>query len=518
MSRSCFATGYYPGGWRHNFCTAVGSMSRYFVACELGEEQGRVLLGTLHKDNLIISEVRRFPNWPVNEGGSVLWDIDHLYQEMLMGLRDVGVYDEPIESISCTSWSGAYLLFHSDASYIPPTYHAADPRTDSARKAVLGKAPWESIYHETGVSNITNSTLFQLAAEKSRRLKRADHLMPVADGLNFLLSGAPCVEMSAASTTQLFNPIAKTWSELLLTVLRLPPKLLPAVVPAGTKLKLLRPELAAATRLEDTQIVASCSDELAAAVVGLPMQDGEQSAYLRLGRDAVIGTDLTEPSIAERGRELGYSNTIGFQGSALFHKHTAGLWILDECRRFWAGTDHGLDDRVVEHLTTGAEPLESLINLDDPRFATPGDMPLKIQAYCKETRQPVPRKPGPVTRCVLESLALHYRKTLNEMASLTGHDFARIYLLGDSKNSLLNHFIANALQIPLVIAPAESIGIGNVVVQALATGHIKSLDQARQIVRQSFKTTTIVPHASVWSAAYDRLLELSSARLEAATA
>lgn len=493
-------------------------MSRYFVACDLGEERGRVMLGTLHKDYLTISEIHRFPNWPVKDRGSVRWDIDQLYQETLTGLREVGAYDEPVDSISCSSWAGAYLLFHSDASYIPPTYHHADPRTESGRKQVLAKTPWASIYEETGVSNSTSSTLFQLAAEKSRRLRQADHLMPVADGFNFLLSGAPCVEISSASTTQLYNPATKAWSELLLHALRLPPKLLPPVVPAGTKLKPLRPEIAATTRLEDAQIIASCSDEFAAALVGLPVQDGEEWACLRLGSDAVIGTELAEPLIAERSRELNFTHTMGYKGSVLLHKQTAGLWIVEECRRFWAGTDHGLDDCVLAHLTSGAEPLESLIDLDDPRFATPGDMPLKIQAYCRETRQTVPRKPGPVLRCVLESLALHYRKTLDQIALLSGRQFTRLYLLGDARNSLLNHFIAYALQIPVVIAPADSTAIGNVIVQALVLGHIKSLAQARQILRQSFKSVTIIPHASVWSSAYDRLMELTAARIEATPA
>jgi rhamnulokinase len=342
--------------------------------------------------------------------------------------------------------------------------------------------------------------------------------MPVADGFNFLLSGAPCVEISAASATQLYNPAAKTWSELLVGALRLPPKLLPPVVPAGTKLKPLRPEIVAATGLEDAQIVASCSDEFAAALVALPVPHGAQWACLRLGQHAVIGTELAGPLISERSRELQLSHTVGYEGSVLLHKHTVGLWILEECRRFWAGTERGLDDQLLAHLTGGAPPLESLINLDDPRFATPGDMPLKIQAYCKETRQTVPRKPGAVARCVLESLALHYRRTLHEMASLTGRNFTRLFLLGDSSDHLLKHFIANALQLPVVIAPADATAIGNVIVQALAMGHIKSLDQARQIVRQSFKTEAILPHNAAWSSAYERLLELSAARPEAATA
>jgi sugar (pentulose or hexulose) kinase len=188
-----------------------------------------------------------------------------------------------------------------------------------------------------------------------------------------------------------------------------------------------------------------------------------------------------------------------------------GLWILEECKRFWKEKDRELYDDMLTHLAIAASPFESLIDPADPRFLTPGDMPLKVQAFCRETNQAVPRKPGPILRCVLESLALQYRKTLQELEGLTGRKFTRLFLLNGSSTNLLFHFIANAMQIPLVIAPAETTAIGNVIVQALAQGHIDSLEHAHELVRQSFKTETITPHAAVWNAAYDRLAELVAA-------
>ena len=311
-------------------------MSRFFVACELGEELGRVMLGTLHKERLTLSEIHRFKNVPAREKDAVLWDIAQLYQETLAGLRAIGAYNEPVDSISCSSWSADYLLFHADASFIPPTYHHGGARTEAGRKEVLSRVRWETIYDETGVRDSNQSTLFQLGVEKSRQFKRADHLMPVADGFNFLLSGMPCVELSSASATQLYNPVAKYWSARLLNSLKLPPKLFPSVVAAGTKLKPLRPELAKATALEDAHIVASCSNDLAAALVGLPIQDGEQWAFLRLGRNAVVGAGLRETIITDESRGSNLSHTLGFSGAVYCHTETLGLRILEECRRCWA--------------------------------------------------------------------------------------------------------------------------------------------------------------------------------------
>jgi len=486
----------------------------YYVACDLGAETGRVMLGTLHNGKLTVSEVHRFPNTPIREKDSLHWDIPRLYQEILAGLREISTYEEPIDSISCSSWASDYLLFEPDGSLVTPTYHYSDPRTEVGMKEVLSKVPWPTIYDETGVHKMPGNTLFQLGAEKHRRLKHS-RLLPVADGFNYLLAGGvPRAEMSLASATQLYNPVTRTWSDRLLKALRLPPELLPPIVPGGTKLGALRAEILKETRLEETQVIASCSHEAAAALAGLPVGHNENWVYLRAGAWAVMGTALIGPVISYEGREMNFTNEMGYGGAVHLCKHTVGRWILDDCKQFWKEKDRELDEDVLRHLATSTPPFESLINVDDPRFTTPGDMPLKIQAFCKETGQPVPRKPGPVIRCVLESLALHYRKTLREIEGLTGREFTRLYLLGGSTSNLLYHFIANALEIPVVMVPANATPTGNIIVQALALGHIESLQEAREIVRHSFKWETITPHAAVWKEAFERLEGLALAAAE----
>lgn len=494
-------------------------MSRLFVACDLGEERGRVLLGTLHKERLTVSEIHRFENVPSVEKDAVLWDVAQLYQETLGGLREIGEYNEPVDSISCSSWAADYLLFHSDASFIPPTYHYDAARTVAGRKEVLSKVSWETIYDETGVRNSSQSTLFQLGIEKGRRLKRADYLMPVADGFNFLLSGVPGVELSSASATQLYNPATKYWSGRLLAALKVPAKIFPQVIGAATKLRPMRPELVKATRLEGAQVVASCSNDLAAALVALPVQSGEQWAFLRVGRKTVIGAGLRETIIMDESRAANLSHTLGYGGAVYCHTETVGLRLLEECRRYYAETDSALDASSLAHLAATAEPLESLINLADPRFAQPGDVVAKVQACCRETGQTVPRRPGAVYRCLMESLALLYRKTLDEIAFVTGREFSKVYLIGETPDNILHHFIANALQLPVVIAPADSAAIGNVVVQALAMDRIKSLVDARRIVEQSFKFGMVLPHpAATWAPVYERYWHMYFAPAEVVSA
>lgn len=480
-------------------------MSKFYVACDFGMEGGRVMLGTLHQGRLTMSEVRRFRNLPVEEQGSLHWNIPQLYREVLDALRGIGGYEEEISGISCDSWPGDYLLFAEDGTLITPTYHHADPRAREGMKRVCSKLDRETIYAETGVQLRPSNTLFQLGAERSRRLNSARHLLPVADGINYLLSGVPRVEMSLASPTQLYNPVTRDWSEPLLEALRLPASLFPPVVADGTVLGPLRLALAQSFGLEGARVIASCSHELAAALVGWPDRNRGDWAFLRVGASSVMGTELDQPIIGNGSRALDFGNECGCSGAFRFCKETVGLWMVEECRRFWKERERDMDEELLAHLAGSAPPFESLINPADPRFLEPGDLPLKIQAFCRETNQPVPRKPGPVIRCVLESLALLYRKTLREMEDLSGRRMTGLCLLGGRAKALLNHFTANALGLPAMVAPADAPAIGNVLVQALALGDIESLDQAREIARGSFKTETVASRAAAWDGAYNRI-------------
>ncbi|HTL58885.1 MAG TPA: FGGY family carbohydrate kinase [Candidatus Limnocylindrales bacterium] len=483
-------------------------MSRFYVACDLGTELGRVLLGTLHKDKLVISEVRRFANTPIREKDSIFWNIPQLYQDVLDGLRGVGAYEEPVDGISCTSWAGDYLLFDSDGSLITPAFHHGDPRTAAGSKKVLAHIDLETLYGETGLQPSSTNTLFQLASESSRRLRQAAHLLPISDGFNYLLGGVPRIEISQASQTQLYNPASNSWSQRLLDAVHTPAKLLPPLVSAGTELGPLRAEIAKETRLEEARILASCSHEVASALAGLPVAEGESWAFLRSGASTLLGTQPGVLLINDPIREMGLNNAIGYQNSVWLHKHTVGLSILDECQRSWKETDREIDADLLSHLAGSATPFESLIDPTDPRFLTPGEMPKKIQAFCKETGQAVPRRPGPIFRCILESLALLYRKQLRELEMISGSRFSRLFILGKCPHSLLNHFIANAVQLPTVIMGDDAAAIGNIVVQALTLGHIQSVELAREIVRNSIKTETIIPYATAWDAAFDRLFNL----------
>jgi sugar (pentulose or hexulose) kinase len=485
-------------------------MEKLYVACEFGTRVSRIMLGTLHNNTLKMGELRRFATPIIPEKKPMQWDIPALFQETVAALADLGSQEVNVAGISCHSWGGDYLLFDTDGTLLAPVFHHDDPRSAIGWNAVLKKISAETIYEETGIPNRAGSTIFQLGAETARRFKQAATLLPFADGFNHLLGGGVFAEASLASTTQLFSPVTKSWSRRLAHDLRLRPGLLPDLAPAGTIVGLLRSDLAKQTGLDSTRIVATCSNELAASLSSLPLNHGRDWAYLRIGAETLIGTEVPDPIISASTQALGYANETCLGGATNLYRRTAGLFILNECRRFWIERDRELHDDVLLHLATTSPRFESLIDPTDSRFTEPGDMPAKIQAFCRETGQEIPRKPGPIIRCVLESLALHYRKVFQETEVLTGSRFGRVFLFGAGENNLLNHFIVDALQVPAIIASPDAAVIGNVVVQALALGHIGSVEAAHEILSSSYKIQAIIPHQANWESAAERVREFSA--------
>lgn len=484
-------------------------MTTRYLACDLGAESGRLMLGALNKGKLLLTELHRFPNTPVQDGDSLLWNIPRLYQELLAGLQKAAARQDTIFSVSCDSWGLDYLLFDSDGALLSPTYHYRDARNNEAADEVRKKIPWETLFAETGIQFMPMNTIFQLAAEKSKRLRKTDKLLLIGDGFNFLLSGVAKAEVSLASTTQLYNPRTKKWSDPLIEKLKLPRQIFPEIVPSGTVLGPMKAEVAKETGLEDVKVVATCSHDTAAAVAAVPAE-GKNWAYLSSGTWSLMGVELNEPIINDQCRELNFTNEIGHGGTVRLLKNISGLWILQECRRHWAKTEQDYDYEMMSHLAASAAPFESLINPADPRFLAPGDLPAKVQAFCKETGQNVPKKPGPIARCVLESLALLYRHTLRQIEQLIGRKLERLHIVGGgAKNDLLNNFTACATQVPVHIGPVEATAIGNILVQAIAMGHLPSLEAARKVVRDS-TPIQVIPAlaASGWKEAYAQFEKL----------
>jgi rhamnulokinase len=486
-------------------------MATHYLACDLGAESGRLMLGTLGNGRISLEELHRFPNTPAKAGGALHWNIDALFNELRAGLKKAPARKLAIASFSADSWGVDYILYDERGAIMPPVWHYRDARTARGVENVKARVDWPTIYGETGIQFMALNTIYQLAAESPERLAKAKQLLLIGDAFNHYCCGVARNEVSLASTTQLYSPRTKTWSPKLLGALGLRADMFAPIVPSGSRLGKLREELAAETGLPQIEVIASCSHDTGAAVAAVPAS-GNHWAYLSSGTWSLMGVEWPQPVITDQGRDSNFTNEIGFGGSVRLLKNIVGLWLVQECRRDWAARGKEYDYATLTQLASEAEPFASLINPADPRFVTPDDMPAKIVAFCRETGQLVPDQPGGFVRCALESLALFYRITLRQLEQLVGKKIERLNIVGGgSKNTLLNQFAANALQIPIIAGPAECTALGNILVQAIALGHLPSLAAAREVVRNSFEVITVKPQAGAeWDGAFEKFEELAA--------
>jgi rhamnulokinase len=504
-------------------------MEKHYLAIDLGAESGRVMLGSLEGGRLTVEEIHRFANVPVTIQGTLRWDLLNLFSEAKEGLRKAAARGVAISGISTDAWGVDYVLFKDSGkdsgegsggngirrreAMVTNAYHYRDVRTDGAMEKVFAKVPADHIFAETGIQFMPINTLYQLFMDAQQRpdvLEWADRFLNIGDYFNYLLAGRPDGEASLASTTQLYNPVKKDWSWDLIARLGLPKRLFPALVASGTRLGPLLSDVALETNLKGAQVVATCSHDTAAAVAAVPGQ-GQDWAFLSSGTWSLLGAELGEPIINAVSRKYNFTNEAGYAGTTLFRKNIVGLWIVQECKRAWSDMGNEYAYEELTAMAEAAEPLRSLIHPEDPRFGKPGRMPGKIVDYCRETGQPVPTDPGSMIRCVLESLALLYAKTLGECAAATGRTFRTLHVVGGgSRNRLLNQFTAEAVQLPVLAGPIEATAIGNLLIQAKTLGH--ETGDIRSVVRQSFPVETVLPKdAGAWHGAAKRFEALPSA-------
>jgi rhamnulokinase len=484
----------------------------YYAACDLGAESCRVILGILENDRLSIEEVYRFPNGPTLISDTLRSDIPRIFNELKIGLRKIAALGHQIESISTDSWGVDYVLIRNHEPLALP-YHYRDARTDGAVEKISAKVSADLIYSETGIQFVNVNTLYQLLDDLNHRphlLGLSEQFLGIGDYVNYLLSGVSRAEESLASTTQLFNPAKRKWSTQLIEKLHLPTEIFPQLVPSGTKLGPLLPTIANEIGLRGAQVVAGCSHDTAAAVAAVPAEGGDW-AYNSSGTWSLFGIETTEPILTAKSREYNFTNEMGYGGTVRFLKNIVGLWLMQECRREWAGQGQEYSYDQLMSLAEKAKPLKCLIYPNALRFWKTGNIPLKIVEYCRETNQDTPKTHGEVIRCVLDSLALAYCKTLQEIADVTGRKTERLHIVGGgSRNRLLNQLTANATQLTVVAGPAEATAIGNILVQAIALGHLESLADLRRVVRGSFPVTYAQPTDELaWQHAYERFRQLT---------
>jgi len=308
----------------------------------------------------------------------------------------------------------------------------------------------------------------------------------------------------------MYDPRKRDWARPMLERLGLPTHFLPKVVPSGTRLGDVRASVAEECGLSTkVPVIAPGCHDTASAVAAVPAE-GEHWCYISSGTWSLMGVEIPSPIVNDKSLKYNYTNEGGIGGSIRFLKNIMGLWLVQECRRQWQKDGHEHSYGELARLAAESKPFTAIINPDHQPFLAPGEMPQKIEQFCKNTKQAIPASPGALIRICLESLALTYRRTLEILQEVTAKRIDIIHIVGGgSQNELLDQMTADACGKTVIAGPAEATAAGNVLVQVMALGDFSSLAALRHIVRESFDLKTYQPqNAAAWDSAYGRFREL----------
>ena len=470
-----------------------GDAGKPYLAFDLGAESGRAILARLHSGILTTEEVHRFPNEPVEYGGSLHWDVARLWLEIRRTLAKLE--ETQLAGIGVDAWGIDYALLGEGGELLQNPYHYRDRRTNGVMEEVFRKVSREDIYSETGIQFMPINTLYQLYASQRDTpslLRSAQHLLTIPDLFHYWLTGKTVCEFTNATTTQMVKAVTRTWSTQLMGRLNLPSQLPAPIVEPGTQIGPLLKSIAGATALAGTPVIAPASHDTGSAVAAISARSG--TAFLSSGTWSLLGTELDAPVLHADALRLNFTNEGGVCGTTRLLKNVMGLWILQCCRNSWSSQGLNCDYRELIELAAREPSFRHLIDPDDESFLRPTEMPAAIDRFCSKTHQPAPLNPGAYVRTILESLALKYRIVLKNLEQVSGEKIMQIRVIGGgSKNRLLNQFTAEATGCRVLAGPAEATALGNAAIQILATGGASSLAEVRAIIDRSFPTEVFDP-------------------------
>lgn len=458
------------------------------AAVDLGASSGRVVSGYGGAGGFTLREVHRFANVPVRAGGVLRWDVLALFRGILDGLRLAEAAAGPLDSVGVDGWGVDYGLLDADGQLLGNPAHYRDPRTGPAYSSAVGKVGAAGLYNATGTALQPFNTVFQLLAERgSAQLGAAQSALLVPDLITYWLSGSMGTELTNASTTGLLDARTLDWSAVLARQLELPVGLFAPLRRPGELAGEMLPDVVADAGLRAVpRVVTVPSHDTAAAVAGLPAESG-RFAYVCTGTWALVGIELPDPVITEASLAANFTNEVGADGRIRFLRNVTGFWLLQECVREWrrSGLPAELDD--LTSAAAAVPALRAVIDVQEPDFAAPGDMPRRIAAACLRTSGAVIAAPAEITRCILDSMALAIRQATHDGMRLSGRTVDVVHIVGGgASNPLFCQLVADACQLPVVAGPTEAASWGNAIYQARALGVLGGMAaDARAVIRRA---------------------------------
>lgn len=460
---------------------------KYYLSIDIGASSGRHILSSVQNDKLILEEVYRFENGMTEKDGHLVWDYKKLFSDILQGMKECKKAGKIPVSVGIDTWGVDYALIDKAGEVIGDVFAYRDGRTAEPIKKLHSKIPFETLYERTGSQFQIYNTIYQLYTDKlSGKLANAERFLMMPDFFNYLLTGVMKNEFTNASTTGLMSAKTREWDMQTVRELELPEKLFKELSDPATFVGRLKPEIADEVGY-DLNVVLPATHDTASAVMAVP--EVGQPLYISSGTWSLLGIESPVAISTEEALKENFTNEGGYGRSTRFLKNIMGLWMI-QCVRREYNKKYSWADFVK--LSKEVKDFNSIVDVNDSTFMAPASMIDAIKAYCAKTGQKVPETPGEIALCVYDSLAVCYNKAIETVEKVTGYKFNVIHIVGGGcQNGYLNELTAKRTGRKVVAGPVEATAIGNALAQLLYDGAVSDINEAKNLVKDSFDTEVI---------------------------
>lgn len=426
--------------------------NKYYLAIDLGASSGRHIVGWKEDGEIKTKEIYRFENHMDNEGGHLVWDTKRLFNEIKNGLKKAFSQYESIESLAIDTWGVDYVLI-KDGKSVLPCYAYRDSRTESAIEEINSKISFETFYMRTGIQFQSFNTVYQLYADnKEGRLDGVSTFLMMPEYFGYLLTGNMVKEYTNATTTGLVNCKTRKFDTDLIQSLGLPLRMFPSLDMPGTFVGKLNSDVAKEVGGQTT--VKLCpSHDTASAFYAVDNED--DSVLISSGTWAILGAKIKEANVSRDALRYNFANEGGV-GNFRFLKNITGMWI-NVCLKNVFG-------RSFDEMTRLASEsmFDGTFDVNAKEFSLPENMDKKINNRFESCNLNAPKTEGDLYRSAYRSMAMGYKKAIDDLEKCENRTFDKIYIVGGgANNKLVNEFTREFTNKEVVAMPIEATAIGN---------------------------------------------------------
>lgn len=482
------------------------------LAFDFGASSGRAMISGIKDGKIFMEEIHRFQNDPVMINGCLYWDVLRLFFEVKQGITAAVNSGYGFDSIGIDTWGVDFGLIDSKGDLITNPVNYRDTRNEPMPAEVDKIISKEDLYARNGLQRMAFNTVYQLfylAKNEKELMARTDKVLMIPDLFAYFLTGKKRMERTIASTSGIINPKTGKIDNELLEKLGIRTDIFPEMISPGESYGTLSPEICEELHCEPVPVIAVATHDTASAVAATPTFEDDY-VYISCGTWSLFGTTLDNPVLDANSAKIGFTNEGAYDGKIRYLKNIMGLWLIQQSRKEWKrqGLDVSFDE--MENSAKTAEPFKCFVNPDDSVFALPGNLPKRVQEFCKATEQFVPENMGEILRCIYESLAMKYKHTFETLKKITGKNYNCIHMIGGGiKDNLLCSMTADACGVKVKAGPVEATVTGNIVVQMKALGIVKDYNEAKRLIVEGTEIKEFEPkNTAAWDENYGRAVSV----------